>query len=38
MSGRGFRGRNISSTWSPASQEFSVVGNAGVGVVRGVLP
>ena len=27
------RGRNMSSIWSPASQEFSVVGNAGVGVV-----
>ena len=27
------RGRNISSIWSPASQEFSVVGNAGVCVV-----
>ena len=27
------RGRNISSIWSPASQEFSGVGNAGVGVV-----
>ena len=27
------RGKNISSIWSPASQEFSAVGNAGVGVV-----
>ena len=27
------RGRSISSIWSPASQEFSAVGNAGVGVV-----
>ena len=27
------RGRNISSIWSPASQEFSVVGDDGVGVV-----
>ena len=26
-------GKDISSVWSPASQEFSVVGNAGVGVV-----
>ena len=28
-----FRGKSISSIWSPASQEFCAVGNAGVGVV-----
>ena len=27
------RSKSISSIWSPASQEFSAVGNAGVGVV-----
>ena len=27
------RGKDISSVWSPASQEFSAVGNAGFGVV-----
>ena len=30
---RRLRGKGISSIWSPASQEFSPVGNAGVGVV-----
>ena len=33
VSGGGCGIRSVSSIWSPASQEFSVVGNAGVGVV-----
>ena len=31
--GKRLRGKGIGSIWSPASQEFSLVGNAGVGVV-----
>ena len=31
--GKRLRGKGIASIWSPASQEFSPVGNAGVGVV-----
>ena len=30
---RRLREKGISSVWSPASQEFSPVGNAGVGVI-----